>query len=67
MGGEDYIDTSNAFLLSSNIIELIDLTDYTRNVGDVIACNRKTNSSKNSILTTCLHTASKHGYRDGCG
>ena len=34
------------------------LTDHMRNVGDVIARNREIDSSKSSILATCLYTAS---------
>ena len=35
-----------------------DLTDYTRNVSDVIARKCEINSSKISVVATCLYTAS---------
>ena len=43
-------------LFSSSILYFNSLIDYMRNVGDVIAHNRKINSSKNSTLVTCLYT-----------
>ena len=52
------IDFAEALEDPSSGLTYTALTDYTRNVSDVIARKRESNSSKISVVATCLYIAS---------